>query len=59
MATYLLEGLSVCGVQTVQKLSKSTGFLNIKVNFKIIAVDLQASFFDVVEKGDVHENICS
>ena len=43
----------------VQKLSKSTGFLNIKVNFKIIAVDLQASFFDVVEKGDVHENICS
>ena len=32
---------------------------NLKVNFKIIAVDLQASFFDVVEKGDVHENICS
>ena len=43
----------------MQKLSKSAGFMNITVNFKIIVVDLQASFFDVVEKGDVHENICS
>ena len=33
--------------------------MNIKVNFEIIVVDLQASFFDVVEKGDVHENIRS
>ena len=42
-----------------QKLSKSGGFVNIKVNFEIIVVDLQASFFDVVEKGDVHENVFS
>ena len=42
-----------------QKTSKSFGFLNIKPNFKIIVIDLQSSFFDVVRKGDVHENVFS
>jgi len=42
-----------------QKTSKSFGFLNINSNFKIIVIDLQSSFFDVVRKGDVHENVFS
>ena len=42
-----------------QKTSKSFGFLNIKSYFKIIVIDLQSSFFDVVLKGDVHENVYS
>ena len=42
-----------------QKTSKSFGFLNIKSNFKIIVIDLQLSFFDVILKGDVHENVFS
>ena len=42
-----------------QKIPKSSGFLKIKFNFKIIVIDLRSSFFDVVKKGDVHENVYS
>ena len=42
-----------------QKTLKTSGFLRIKLNFKIIVIDLRLSFFDVVRKGDVHENVCS
>ena len=42
-----------------QKTLKTSGFLKIKLNFKIIVIDLRLSFFDVVRKGDVHENVCS
>ena len=38
---------------------KVSDFQTLSSIFNIIVIDLRWSFFDVVGKGDVHENVCS
>ena len=42
-----------------QKNLKKLCFSITNFNFKIIVIDLRQSFFDVGQKGDDYENVCS
>ena len=55
----LVDAIPLQGIEIINESHMHNVPPGSESHFKIIVIDLQSSFFDVVEKGDVHENVCS